>query len=131
MIALTFLGLHCFLEPFLHNGLNSIRQISHLLVAPRFGGWLRTTGLTPGRGHGITIPVVPATLLGVVSQVGPAFCLAMLAKLAGLALLRDSFTGASRGGTLLGTSLGNRGSGCFLCLCLETSLVLLVHDTFN
>ncbi len=50
-------------------------------------------------------------LLGVVSQMGPTFCLAMLAKFVGLTLLWDShFTGASTGGMLLGTSLGGSGS---------------------
>jgi hypothetical protein len=96
-IALVLLGFHCFLKPFFHDGLNSSRQISNLLVAPQFGGRLCTTGLMSGCSHGIAILVVPAAFLGNVSQVGPALRLAVLTELAGFALIRDSFTGASRG----------------------------------
>jgi hypothetical protein len=127
VIALVFLELHCFLKPFLHNQLNGSRQISHLLVAPQFGGRLCTTGLMCRRSHGIAIPVVPATLLGVMSQVGPALCLAMLAELTGLGLLWDLFTGASRGGTLLGTSLGNCRSGVLSRLEMYHTNVLMYH----
>ncbi len=57
------------------------------------------------------ISVTDTAFLGIVSQMGPALCLAVLAKLAGLSLLQDlQFTGASRGGTLLGTSLDASGS---------------------
>jgi hypothetical protein len=130
-IALALFGFHCFLKPLFCHGLNGGRQISHLLVAPFLRGWLCITGLTSGRGYGIAISVIPATLLGVVSHMGPALCLAVLAELVGLALLQDSFTGLPRGRTLLGTSLSNHRSRCFLCLCLMTSLVLLVHGPFN
>jgi hypothetical protein len=65
------------------------------------------------------------------SQMGPALCLAVLAELAGLALLRDLFIGISGAKTLLGTSLGDRGSRLILCLCPVTSLLLLIHDTLN
>ncbi len=61
---------------------------------------------------GFPIPhsVVPMALFGIVSQMGAALCLTVLAKLAGLSVLWDSqFTGASRGRTLLGTSLGGSG----------------------
>jgi hypothetical protein len=61
--------------------------------------------------YGISHSVVPTALLGVVSQMGAALCLAVLAKLVGLTLLWDSqFNRASRGRTLLGTSLGSFGS---------------------
>jgi hypothetical protein len=44
-------------------------------------------------------------LVGIVSQMGPVLCLAVLAELAGPSLLWDSqFTGTSRSRTLLGTS---------------------------
>jgi hypothetical protein len=91
------------------------------------------TGLTFGRSHEIAHPVVPATFLGVVSEVGVAlsFGFAVLAELIGLALLRDSITGICRGRMLLGSSLGNRKSRCFLCLCLQTSFMPLVHDAFD
>jgi hypothetical protein len=131
-VTLTLLGLHCLLEPFFLQGLNGGRQISHLLVAPFFEGLLCITGLMNGCGHGITHPIVPATFLGVVSQMGATLLsLAILAELCGLALLGDSFTGIPRGRMLLGTSLGIHRSRCFLCLCLETSLVLPLHDRFN
>jgi hypothetical protein len=130
-VMLALLGLHCFLEPFFHQGLNCGHQISHLLVTPLFRGLLCITGLTSGHGHGIAHPVVPATFLGVVSEMGAAVCLAVLAELCGHALLWDSFTGIPRGRTLLGGSLGDRGSGCFLRLCLETSLMPLVHDALD
>jgi hypothetical protein len=86
-VALAFLGFHCLFKPFFHYGLNGSRQISHLLVAPLRRGQLCITGLTFGRGHGIAHPTIPATFLGVVSQMGPALCFAVLAELAGLALL--------------------------------------------
>ncbi len=85
------------------------------------------------RGNGIPIFVVPTAFLGVVSQVGPTLCLAVLAKLAGPSLLWDlQFTGTSKCGMLLGTSFGSRGSSVpFLGLCLERSVVLLVHDSLD
>ncbi len=125
------LGFHRFLKPFFHHGLNGGRQISHLLVAPLLRGWLCITGLTSGLSHGIAHPVIPATLLGVVSQIGPTLCLAVLAELVGLGLLWDSYTGVPGDRTLLGTSLSDCGSRCFLRLHLLTSLVLLVHDVFD
>ncbi len=130
-VALAFLGLHCLLEPFSHQGLNGGHQISHLLVALLFEGLLCITGLMSSRGHGITHSAILATFLGVVPQMETALSLAVLAELCGLALLWDSFIGTPRGRMLLGTSLGNCRSGCFLCLCLETSLMFLVHDALD
>jgi hypothetical protein len=130
-IAAVFLGLSHLLKPLFHSGLNGSRQISHLLVAPKFWRWLRTCGLTSGCGHGIAIPVVPAALLGVVSQVGPALCLAVLAKLAGLALLWDLLVGIPRARMLLRTSLGDVGTRRILCLCLVDNFVLLFHDMLD
>jgi hypothetical protein len=72
LVMFAFLGLHCLLETFFHQGLNGGRQISHLLVAPHFEGLLCITGLMSGRGHGITHPIIPATFLGVVSKMGAA-----------------------------------------------------------
>jgi hypothetical protein len=89
--------IHCFPEPFFHQGLNIGRQISHLLVAPFFGGLLCITGLMNSRGHGIDHPVVPATFRGVVSGMGAALSLAVLAELCALALLWDLFTEIPRG----------------------------------
>ena len=130
-IVLALLGFHHLLKPFFHYRINGSCQISHLLVAPLLGEQLRITGRTSGCGHGIAHSVIPATFLDVVSQMGPALCLAVLAEHAGHALLWDLFTGASRGRMLLGTSLSNCGSSCSLCLCILTSLVLLIYDTFN
>ncbi len=129
--ALALLRFHSLLEPLFHQGLNGGRQISHLLVAPLFEGLLCITGLMSGCSYRIAVLVVPATFLGVVSQMGPTLHLAVLAELCGLAFLRDSFTKISRSRMLLGASLGDRVSGCLLRLCLETSLVLLVHDMLN
>ncbi len=130
-ITLVLPGLHCSLEPFFYQGLNGGHQISHLLVAPLFRGLLCITGHMSGRSHGIAHPIVPATFLGVVSEMKATLSLAVLAKLCGLALLWDSFIGTPSGRTLLGSSLVNRGSRCFLCLCLETSLMPLVHDALD
>ncbi len=130
-VVLALLEFHHFHKPLFQEGLNGGHQVSHLLVAPLLRGLLRITGLTSGCGHGIAHPVIPATFLGVVSQMGPALCLAVLAELVGLALLWDSFTGVTRGRMLLRTSLSNRGSSCFLCLCLLTSLMPLFHDAFD
>jgi hypothetical protein len=71
--------------------------------------------------------------LGVVSQVGPTLHLAVLAKLAGPNLLRDSqFPGTPIRGMLLGTSFGSRRSSVrFFGLRLERSVVLLVHDSLD
>jgi hypothetical protein len=96
-VALALLGFHCFLKPFFHQGLNSGRQVSHLLATPLFRGLLCITRLTSGRGHGIAHPVIPATFLGVMSENGAARCLAVLAELVRLALLWDSFTGIPKG----------------------------------
>ncbi len=128
---LALLRLHSLLEPFFHKGLNGGRQISHLLVAPLLEGLLHTTRLMSDRGYRITILVVPATFLGVVSQMGANLVLAVLAERRGLALLRNLFTGIPIGRTLLGSFFGDCRSGCFLHLRLETSLVLLVHDALD
>ncbi len=115
-VTLANLGFHCFLEPFFHHGLNGGRQVSHLHVAPLFRGLLGITRLMSGHGHEIAHSVIPATFLGVVSQMGLTLCLAVLAELVGLALLWDSFTRIPRGRTLLGSSLSNRRCRLFLCL---------------
>jgi hypothetical protein len=73
-------------------------------------GLLGFNGLDCGRGYGIVILVVLATLVGVVSQVGAALALATLAELHRLSFLWDLFTRVFRCRTLLGTSLGARGS---------------------
>jgi hypothetical protein len=59
------------------------------------------------RGHGIAHPVVPATFLGVVSEMGAALSLAVL-ELVGFDFLWELFTGITRGRMLLGSSLGNQ-----------------------
>ena len=105
--------------------------MSHLLVAPILSRLLSIVRLTLEQRNGIPISVVPMAFLGIVSQMGPALCLAVLAKLAGSSLLWDSqFTGISRRRMLFGTSFGGRRSSCcFLGLCLESSIVLLIHDS--
>ncbi len=102
-----------------------------LLVAPFLSELFCIRGLTLERENGIPISVVPTAFLGIVSEVGPALHLAVLEKLAGPSLLWDSqFTGISRRRMLLGTSFGGRGSSCcFFGLCLESSIVLLIHDS--
>ncbi len=100
---------------------------------PFLSGLLCICGLTLERGNGIPISIIPMAFLGVVSQVGPTLCLAVLAKLAGPNLLRDlQFTGTSRHEMLLGTSFGScRSHVCFLGLCLERSIVLCIHDLLD
>ncbi len=83
------------------------------------------------RGYGIAVFVIPATFLGVVSQMGATIVLAVLAELCWLAILPDSFTGIPRSRTLLGASPVNHRSGCLLFFCLETSLVFLIHDALD
>jgi hypothetical protein len=85
--------------------------MSHLLVAPLLSRLTCFSGLSLEQRNRIPHSVVPMALFGIVSQMGSALCLAVLAKLVGLTLLWDSqFTGASRDGMLLGTSLGGSGS---------------------
>jgi hypothetical protein len=105
-VTLAFLRLHSLLKPFPYNGLNGGHQISYLLVPPFLG----ISGLKSSHSYRGTILVVPATFFGVVSQMGAALVLAVLAELCGLGLLWDLFTGISRCRMLLGTSLGDCGS---------------------
>jgi hypothetical protein len=87
VVALALLTLHCFLKPLFNQGLNGGRQKSHLLVAPFLSGLLSISGLTLERRNKTPISVIPTTFLGIVSQMGSALCLALLAKLAGPSLL--------------------------------------------
>jgi hypothetical protein len=85
--------------------------MSNLLVTPFLSRLLSIGGLTLERRNEIPISVVSTAFLGIVSQMGSALCLAVLAKLAGPSLLWDlQFPRTSRGRTLLGTSLGGSGS---------------------
>ncbi len=123
--TLLLFRLHSLLEPFLDQGLDSGRKISHLLVVPLFEGLLCFWGLICSRDYRVAILVVLAILIGVVSQMRAALTLAMLAELLRPCFLWDLLIGVPRCGTLLETSLGASGSRWrFLCLCLETCLVL-------
>jgi hypothetical protein len=76
-----------------------------MLVAPLLEGLLSIRELNSGRGYGIVILVILATLVGVVSQMWAPLVLAMLVELCWPCFLWDLFTGVSRCGMLLGTLL--------------------------
>jgi hypothetical protein len=64
--------------------------MSHFLVALLLEGLLCIRGLKIGCSYGVTILVVPATFFGVLSQMGAALVLAMLAEPCGRGLFWDS-----------------------------------------
>jgi hypothetical protein len=79
--------------------------MSHLLFAPLLEGHLCFERLTCGRCHGITVPAILATFIGVVSQMGATHFLQRWKNFAGL--------------TFVGTrSPGSLDAECFLGLPL-------------